>query len=64
MIATKTEKIFAKPFIGNLNGHSDAISVLAKCPSNLIKLLSGSYNGEIISWDVSTRSTLFTLNAH
>jgi WD repeat and SOF domain-containing protein 1 len=53
MNATKMDKIFAKPYLGCLNGHSDSISVLSKSRNNLIKILSGSYDGEIRAWDVS-----------
>lgn len=59
VISTKMEKIFAKPFTGALTGHSDSISVLAKCPNNLIKLLSGAFDGEVAGWDLSLRKRLF-----
>ena len=45
--ATKLERVFAKPFIGNLDGHSDGISCLAKHPKRLSLLLSGAYDGEV-----------------
>lgn len=45
-------------------GHSDSISVMAKCQTNLTKLISGSFDGEIKSWDLSTRKPLFSINAH
>ena len=43
--ATKLNKIFAKPFSSSLQGHSDGISVLAKCPLALNKMISGSHDG-------------------
>lgn len=58
------DKIFAKPFVGCLVGHSDSISVMAKCPNNLVKIVSGSFDGEIKAWDISNRSNLFSINAH
>lgn len=58
------DKIFAKPFVGTMLGHSDAISTLSKCPSSLTKILSGSFDGEIRCWDVTNRSTLFSVNLH
>lgn len=53
------DKIFAKPFVGCLTGHSDSISVLSKCPTNLVKLLSGAFDGEVAGWDLSERRRLF-----
>lgn len=47
-----------------MQGHSDAISILAKCQCSLTKFLSGSFDGEIRGWDVSERKNLFSLNAH
>ena len=49
------DKIFAKPFLGCLTGHSDTPSVFAKCPNSLTKFLSGGMNGELIGWDMVER---------
>lgn len=62
--STKIDKIFAKPFLGSLAGHSDAISVLAKNPNNLGGLLSGSWDGEIRFWNIGKRKGVFGINAH
>lgn len=43
--ATKLHKIFAKPFLGTLEGHTDGISVISKCPLALNKLISGAHDG-------------------
>ena len=51
--ATKLNKIFAKPFVAALPGHSDGISVLAKCPLVLNKAISGAHDGEIRVWDLA-----------
>jgi WD repeat and SOF domain-containing protein 1 len=56
--------MFAKPFLGVLSGHSDSVSVITKCPSSLVKVISGTFDGEIRAWDLSERKTLFALNAH
>lgn len=32
LIGTKMQKIFSKPFLGNLSGHSDGIGILCKSP--------------------------------
>lgn len=45
--AVKLERVFAKPFIGNLDGHRDAISCLKKHPNKLALLASGDFNGEV-----------------
>lgn len=43
--ATKLHKIFAKPFVAALAGHGDGISVLAKCPLAVNKMISGAHDG-------------------
>lgn len=48
LVATKIDKIFAQPFLGCMNGHSDGVSVLAKHNQYLTNCLSGSYDGEIM----------------
>lgn len=62
--STKVSKIFSKPFLGALTGHSDGITILQKSPINLSHLISGSFDGEIRFWDISNRKSLFQLNAH
>jgi WD repeat and SOF domain-containing protein 1 len=43
--AAKLERIFAKPFIDSLEGHVDAVEVLAKKPGSLNIIASGSWDG-------------------
>jgi WD40 repeat protein len=62
--ATKLQKLFAKPLLAALQGHSDGISVLSKCPRMLSRMISGAYDGEIRVWDLSQRSTLISLYDH
>jgi len=64
LIATKLEKIFAKPFIANLTGHSDGITCLAKCPTRLQRVLSGAHDGEIRLWDLAERRSLISIYDH
>lgn len=45
--AVKLERLFAKPFIANLEGHKDGISCLAKHPTRLSSIASGDFNGEV-----------------
>lgn len=62
--ATKLERVFAKPFIGSLDGHKDGVHTLCKHPAHLSILLSGSCDGEIKIWNLATRKCLQTLTAH
>jgi len=64
LVATKIDKIFAKPFIGNLSGHTDGISCMSKSPIVLTNYISGSFDGEFRFWDLSTRKTVFSIDAH
>ena len=43
--ATKLDRIFAKPFVGSLDGHVEAVEVLARRPKSLSEVASGSWDG-------------------
>ena len=58
------DKIFAKPFVGNLSGHTDGISCMSKSPLELTSFVSGSFDGEIKFWDLSKRKSIFSIDAH
>lgn len=62
--ATKLERVFAKPFLGSLDGHKDGVHTLCKHPTQLSILMSGSCDGEIKIWNLSSQKCLQTLNAH
>lgn len=62
--ATKLERVFAKPFLGALDGHRDGVRCLAKHPTALSLLLSGACDGEIKVWSLANRSCLQTIQAH
>jgi len=62
--ATKLERVFAKPFAGALAGHTDGVSCLAKHPTKLTRLLSGSCDGELKVWDLSSKTCLHTAKLH
>lgn len=62
--ATKLDRVFAKPFIGNMNGHKEGISCFAKHPKSLSSLCSGAYDGEIRIWDLPTRKPTRNFIAH
>ncbi|XP_018561237.1 DDB1- and CUL4-associated factor 13 [Anoplophora glabripennis] len=62
--AVKLEKVFAKPFIGNLDGHRDGVSCIAKHPKRLSVLISGAFDGEVRVWDIAQRISLRDFVAH
>lgn len=62
--AIKLERVFAKPFVGSLGGHTDGVNCIARNPRSLSVLLSGSCDGEIRLWSLPRRECLKTLTAH
>lgn len=62
--AVKLDRVFAKPFIGNLGGHRDGVSCFAKHPTSLSTLVSGSYDGEVRVWDLANRCSVRDFKAH
>lgn len=62
--ATKLERVFAKPFIGNMSGHGDIVSNLMKHQTKLSVMASGAYDGQIKIWNLSTRKCFRTIQAH
>lgn len=62
--ATKLDRVFAKPFIGALDGHKEGLSTLCKQKDKLSVLFSGDYDGELRSWDLRTRKCIWKASAH
>eukprot|EP01018_Ginkgo_biloba_P030087 Gb_30586 [translate_table: standard] len=62
--AAKLDKIFAKPFLGAMSGHIDAISCMAKNPHHLKGIFSGSMDGDIRLWDIASRRTVQQFPGH
>jgi WD repeat and SOF domain-containing protein 1 len=62
--AVKVDRILAKPFLGALSGHKDGVYCMAKHPTSLSHLISGSADGEIILWNVSTQKSVVQVPAH
>ena len=57
--------MFAKPFLGQMGkGHVDGIYSMAKDPNSLKHIASGSGDGIIKVWDLTTRDEIFTTTAH
>jgi WD repeat and SOF domain-containing protein 1 len=55
--AVKLERVFAKPFLAALDGHSDMVSILAKHHKQLSTLFSASADGIV-------RDSIFNLLAY
>lgn len=62
--ATKLDKVFAKPFVGALSGHSDSVWRLATVPKQLSTICSGSCDGELLVWKVPQRKVGWQVKAH
>lgn len=62
--ATKLERVFAKPFLGSLDGHRDGVNCLCKHPTSLSQIVSGSCDGEIRLWNLAQRQCVSTVQAH
>lgn len=62
--AVKLDKHFSKPLVGALEGHLDAVCSMAKCPSVLNALATGSCDGEVIQWRLAQREPAWRVRAH
>lgn len=63
--ATKLERVFAKPFVGQLgDGHRDGVYAIAKNFRELTKLASGDGDGFIKYWDTTSREERYSFKAH
>lgn len=62
--ATKLDRVFAKPFVGALDGHSDGVSCLTRNPTSLVAFLSGACDGEIRIWDLSNQKCVWSTYGH
>ena len=62
--ATKLDRVFAKPFVGSLSGHTDGVYTLCKHPKQLSVILSGSCDGEVRIWSLARRECVTAAPAH
>lgn len=63
--ATKLERMFAAPFIGQLGkGHVDGVYTMAKDPNSLNRFASGSGDGIVKVWDLTSRDETWNVGAH
>ncbi|KAK7863154.1 hypothetical protein R5R35_012768 [Gryllus longicercus] len=62
--AIKLERVFAKPFVGNLDGHREGVTCFGKHPERLSLVSSGSYDGEVCFWDLPSQTCVRRFQAH
>ncbi|ODQ77919.1 hypothetical protein BABINDRAFT_40569 [Babjeviella inositovora NRRL Y-12698] len=65
LTATKMERMFAQPFVGDLGkGHRDGVYCIAKNLSTLNAVATGSGDGVIKYWDMAIRDESASFKAH
>lgn len=63
--ATKLERVFAQPFVGQLgDGHRDGVYSIAKNTRTLAYVATGSGDGMVKLWDLAQRDEVFAVQAH
>lgn len=62
--SVKMDKIFAKPFIAALDGHSDGVYSTTVNSRSLVSFVSGACDGELRVWDLPSQKTLWSVPAH
>ncbi len=58
------ERVFAKPFLGALSGHSEGVSAIRCHPRTLSVLASASYGGEVRLWSLVNRKCVANFQGH
>ncbi|KAF8491406.1 WD40-repeat-containing domain protein [Gautieria morchelliformis] len=64
LTAAKMERIFSKPFVASLEGHSDTVGVIARKPGALDVIASGGGDGEMLVHDLPQRRQMLRIAAH
>ncbi|KAE8390343.1 WD40-repeat-containing domain protein [Aspergillus alliaceus] len=63
--ATKLERLFAAPFLAQIgDGHVDGVYAMAKDPGSLERFASGSGDGVVKVWDLTTQGEVWDTQAH
>lgn len=63
--AIKMERMFAAPFLAQMgNGHVDGVYSMAKDPGSLERLASGSGDGVVKVWDLTTQGEVWNTQGH
>jgi WD repeat and SOF domain-containing protein 1 len=65
LAAAKMERMFSKPFVASLDGHTDSVEVIARSRSLLAPIFTGGADGCLNFWDLPHRKLVATQpNAH
>lgn len=62
--SAKLSRMFAKPFLGSMDGHTDSITVLSRHPHRLSYIYTGAADGEVRLWDLSLMKCMRHIRAH
>lgn len=62
--AAKLERVFAKPFVASLDGHTDGVNCVVRNPVHVTSIASGACDGQIKFWQLQTKTCRKTVNAH
>lgn len=55
LAATKLSRVFARPFLFALDGHRDGVCTMTTVNSTLVKVASGSMDGQIKMWNLQNQ---------
>jgi len=65
LAAAKMDRMFAKPFVASLDGHSDSVQVISRSRSLLAPIFSGGADGVLNFWDLPHRQCVESIkDAH
>ena len=62
--AVKLEQMFAQPFIAGMHGHHDTITSISCDPTNISKIATSAYDGEVCVWNCLTHKLTKSWPAH
>ena len=62
--AAKLERMFAKPLVGVLSGHTDGLYCMTRARTMVAPLFSGSFDGEIRFWNAGHKRCFGYARAH
>lgn len=64
LVATKMEKMFAKPLVSVLEGHTDSVNCMAVSRTKLVDMFTGCCKGEVKIWNLLKKDKGVTLGHH
>ena len=64
LVATKLDKMFAKPVVASLDGHTDGVYCCSTVRNKNVAFISGACDGELKVWDLARRKCFWTAAAH